>query len=278
MSVAAQTADAAKPSGSITLTLLVACYNEEENIAPTLDALIEALGHFKFTWEIIIIDDASTDDTTRIADDYLRKNEHLPLRLICNATNEGLAQNYINGAFSGTGEYYRLICGDNIEPVATFVEVFSHLGEADMIVLFHANPVGRTFFRRCLSVTYTRLINLLSGYRLRYYNGMAVLRRWDVMRWHTNYHGFGFQADMLVRLLDEGRSYIEIPVAVNERQAGTSNALRMRNALSVAHTILDLLIRRIGRRVRHQPRREPRMMARRSAGISLAPNKTDAVF
>jgi hypothetical protein len=57
-----------------------------------------------------------------------------------------------------------------------------------------------------------------------------------------------------VRLLDQGRSYVEIPVTAQERQAGTSSALRLRNILSVAHTLLDLLIRRVGRRMRGQPR------------------------
>jgi Glycosyl transferase family 2 len=43
------------------LTLFVACYNEEENIVGTLETVLEALGEFDFTWEIIVIDDASTD-------------------------------------------------------------------------------------------------------------------------------------------------------------------------------------------------------------------------
>jgi glycosyltransferase involved in cell wall biosynthesis len=243
---------AAETAEGVTLTLMVACYNEAPNIRATLDALIEALARFQFTWEIIIIDDASSDGTAAVVEDYLRRNQPLPLRLVCNARNEGLAQNYINGAFFGHGEYYRLICGDNVEPMETFVDVFSRLGEADMIVPYHPQAQGRTVLRRGLSGIYTRLINLISGYRLQYYNGLAVLRRWDVMRWHTNYHGFGFQADMLVRLLDEGRSYIEIPVAVHERRAGTSSALRLRNILSVAHTLLDLVIRRVGRRMRRQ--------------------------
>lgn len=244
--VAAATS-AAETAASVTLTLAVACYNEAANIRATLDNLIQALARFRFSWEIIIIDDASGDDTAAIAETYLRQHDHLPLRLLRNPGNEGLAQSYINGAFLGRGEYYRLICGDNVEPAETFVDVFSHLGEADMIVPYHRRPVERALARRCLSSAYTRLVNLISGYRLRYYNGLAVLRRWDVMRWHTNYHGFGFQADMLVRLLDQGRTYVEIPVTVNERAAGRSSALTLRNVLSVGHTLLDLVIRRVGR-------------------------------
>jgi hypothetical protein len=72
------------------------------------------------------------------------------------------------------------------------------------------------------------------------------------MRWHTNYRGFGFQADMITRLLDEGFSYIEVPVTAQERTKGSSKALTLRNFFSVAHTLVDLFIRRIGRITRHR--------------------------
>src|SRR4051812_12874387 len=180
---------AASAMEGVTLTLTVACYNEAESVAATLDALITALGKFQFPWEIIIIDDASSDETSAVAAAYLRRNDHLPLRLLRNPINEGLAQTFINGAFFGRGEYYRLVCGDNVEPVETFVKIFRRIGEADIIVPYHIDPPNRTLLRSCLSTLYTRLINLISGYRLRYYNGLPVFRRWDVMRWHTNYHG-----------------------------------------------------------------------------------------
>jgi glycosyltransferase involved in cell wall biosynthesis len=263
----------AESAQNITLTLMVACRNEAENLVGTLGALIQALGHFQFAWEIIIIDDASSDGTYTVAESYLTSNDHLPLRLVRHETNEGLAQSYIDGAFLGRGEYYRLVCGDNVEPVDTFVKILSLLGQADIIIPFHASEAGRTLLRRCLSRFFTQLVNAISGYRLRYYNGLPILRRWDVMRWHTNYHGFGFQADMLVRLLDQGRSYIEVPVRVHERRAGTSSALRLRNLLSVSHTFLDLLIRRIGRRVHPERRREPKRVREQNGPVELHANE-----
>jgi hypothetical protein len=177
-----------------------------------------------------------------------------------NAENKGLAQNYIEGAFLGTGKYYRLVCGDNAEPKETFVTLLGRLGEADMIVPYQVECKGKSLMRRLLSKTYTFIINTISGHRIKYYNGLAVHLRYNVMRWHTNYRGFGFQADMITRLLDEGFSYIEVPVVAQERTKGHSNALTMRNFFSVAHTIIDLVIRRIGRmtRTKRAPAASPR--------------------
>lgn len=228
------------------LTLFVACYNEERNIADTLRTVLSALEAYSFSWEIIVIDDASQDRSVAEVEAFIEQHPGLPIRLVRNEANAGLAQNYIEGAFLGRGRYYRLVCGDNVEDREALVEVFRHLGAAD-VVLFYQNCVGRSLLRRALSQTFTRLVNLVSGHRIRYYNGMALHRRYDVMRWHTNYHGFGFQADMVTRLLDEGFGYIEVPIATHERIGGKSSALTLRNFLSVVHTFIDLFIRRVGR-------------------------------
>jgi hypothetical protein len=65
------------------------------------------------------------------------------------------------------------------------------------------------------------------------------------MRWHPNTRGFGFQADIICVLLDQGFSYKEVPVRSIERRAEGSNALTFKNALSVAHTLVDLILRRL---------------------------------
>jgi hypothetical protein len=146
----------------------------------------------------------------------------------------------------GRGKYYRMICGDNVEPKETLVEVFKHLGAADMVLFYH-DVEGKALSRRILSRCYTWLVNLITGYHVQYYNGMPLHQRYNVMRWHTNYHGFGFQADMIARLLDQGFNYIEVPLKGNERKTGTSHALTLRNFFSVTHTLLDLSIRRVAR-------------------------------
>ena len=84
-------------------------------------------------------------------------------------------------------------------------------------------------------------------YRIKYYNGGALHLTCNVIRWHTDYHGYSFQADIITRLLDQGMSYIEIPATSHERKAGASQALKIKNFLSIGHFFLDLAIRRFGK-------------------------------
>ena len=50
--------------------------------------------------------------------------------------------------------------------------------------------------------------------------GLPVLLRYDVMRRHPNSPGFGFQADLVTRLIYMGATYLEIPVVAGRANHG----------------------------------------------------------
>jgi len=230
-----------------TLGLFVACYNEETNIEATLQTVIAACHEVGVEFEIVVIDDGSTDDSVQIIKNFGQAHPEVSLSLYVNSHNEGLANNYAEAAFLLRSEWYRLICGDNVEPKETLVTIFRELGSAEMLIPYNIEIRGRAKTRRVISKAYTALVNLLSGFRLHYYNGLLVTRRDYVMRWHSNSHGFGFQADLLTRLLSRGLSYKEIPIYGIERQGGNSKALTLRNFASVAHSLQNIIIRRVSK-------------------------------
>ncbi|MEI8284799.1 MAG: glycosyltransferase family 2 protein [bacterium] len=232
------------------ITLFVACYNEVENISGTLDVVRAACTEIGISYELIIIDDASTDGSVDVIKRYITDHPDAPIRLHVNEKNMGLGENFAEAAFMGRGTYYRLICGDNVEPGETLVKVFQEIGKADMILSYRpADVEGKSLARKLTSTAFTSLVNLISGYNLHYYNGLPIMKRRDVMRWQPNSHGFGFQADLVTRLLDRGATYIEVPVTGRERQKGKAKAINFRNFCSVAHSLLNISIRRFSKLV-----------------------------
>ena len=231
------------------LTIYVSCYNEQDYIVDTLNSVCAALLPLDLSYEIIVIDDGSTDRSSELVQHYI--DEHPDVRIVFrrNARNKGWAQNFIDGAFIGKGKYYRTICGDNALTIEFIREVLKPLGRADIIIPYYVDAEGKDLFRRAISRIYTALVNLVSGNRLHYYNGLPIHRRYNVMRWHTNTRGFGFQADILCLLLAQGASYIEVATTTVETRQSASNALTWRNMVSVAHTLIDILLRRISNRI-----------------------------
>ncbi len=230
---------------ALDLTVFVSCYNEAEYIAETLDAVCGAAAEVGLAYEIIVVDDASRDNSASLVADYIEAHPDRRIILRTNRTNKGLAQNYVDAAFLGRGKYLRLICGDNAEPRESIISVFKAIGEADIIVPYYQSSEGKGLKRILISTSYTGLVNLITGNRIRYYNGLAVHLRHNVMRWHPNSRGFGFQADILCLLLDLGFTYKEVPIIMIEQRRGRSNALTLRNLLSVAHTLMEIGNRRL---------------------------------
>lgn len=231
------------------LTIFVSCYNEEALIEGTLETIRQTLSTLPLSYEILVIDDVSKDASAAKVEAYIAAHPDVNIVLRKNKHNKGLAQNYFDAAFLGHGKYYRLICGDNAEPPETIRTVLEAIGSADILVPYYTSSKGKSLKRQFISKVYTAIVNMLTGYNFHYYNGLAVHLRFNVMRWHPNTHGFGFQADLLCMLLDQGFTHKEIPVITVEQRTGQSNAITFRNLLSVAHTFLEILLRRISHRV-----------------------------
>jgi glycosyltransferase involved in cell wall biosynthesis len=241
--------DARAPTDALDITIVIPCLNEEANIEGTLETVRSAMAELPYTYEVLVVNDGSTDGTGSVVRKYADSHPEMSISLHTNDRNLGLTRSYVDGAFRGRGKYYRMVCGDNVEPKETLVTVFSQLGKAEIIIPFHPVVPRKSGPRRWLSSAYTFAVNRLSGCNIKYYNGLALHLRYNVMRWGPYSFGFGFQAELVTRLLDEGVSYIQIPVkASHQEKSGGNSAVNWKNFLSVCHTLLEIFIRRIRRR------------------------------
>lgn len=236
-------------SGEIEITILIPCKNERENVVGTLDTALAALTEVGRPYEILVVDDGSTDDTSEIVEEYKRRHPDACIVLRRNPRNLGLSRTFVDGAYAARGKYYRLLAGDNCEPKETILSIIGQIGKADIIIPYHKRRSGSPL-RDSISKFYTFLVNLFSGYRLHYYNGNPLFRRDQVMRRHPYAFGFGFQAELLTRLLDENASYVEVPVvAIRREKDAPASFMSPRNFVSEGHTLYEILRRRLNRLV-----------------------------
>jgi glycosyltransferase involved in cell wall biosynthesis len=225
------------------VTIFIPCLNEEKNVGGAVETVVAACRAVGCSFEVLVFDDGSTDGTAAAAQAYQAAHPGIPVRLFRNTKNRGVAYNFVEGAFRGRGTYYRQVQGDNVEPQATLEALLKERGTADIIVPYFTEIRNRPFRRTVISRLYTIMVNLASGYRIRYYNGCPLYRRQHVLRLHVETTGFGYQAEFLTRLIYEGMTYREIPLIAYDRKGSAS--INLKNLLSVGHSLLSIALRRL---------------------------------
>lgn len=235
-------------ASGIDITLMVPCYNEEENVQGSLEAIRIATKDADLAWEAIVIDDCSRDRTSDKVREYQNRYPELPIYLVRNEKNLGFAGNFFLGAFMAHGRYYRVVFGDDCEPPQTLRAMFDLIGTADVIVPWHPPAPNKSMIRLWISGVFTRLVNWLGGRRLKYYNGGPIFPTSLVIQLQVETTGYGFQAEILTRVLNSGASFVEICTVAFERDKGASKAFTLHNWLSVTHSLVNIALRRL----RHQ--------------------------
>ena len=61
------------------VTIVLPCFNERDHVIAEVDRICEAMDASGLTYELLAIDDASTDDTLRLLEDALPRHPHLRL-------------------------------------------------------------------------------------------------------------------------------------------------------------------------------------------------------
>jgi len=220
---------------STSLSVLVPALNEAEHLHTTVTGLVRVLEPAVANFEVVIVDDGSTDDTAVVAERLAASDSRV--RMLRNERNMGLGYSYLRGVREATQSHFVYVPGDNSWPEASIAEILRHLGRADVITSYATNPEVRVGYRRFISSLYTRLLNLLFGFSMRYYNGLTIYPREFLLARPATTWGFGFQAQTLLNALDSGLSVVEVGARIDESAGSNSRALTMRNVLSVLKTV-----------------------------------------
>lgn len=220
------------------ICFVVPCFNEQDNVASTVQSIRSAMGSVR-PFEIVLVDDGSSDLTWERMQELAQDDPRI--RPVHNTVNLGLGGAYKRGVAVAQAEYVIMVPGDNGFPADSIAEIVRHAGEADVIIPVVTNPGVRTSFRAAASSAFTTLLNRLFHLDIGYYNG-PVLHRTKLLRTiEIKTNSFAYQAEALVKLIVRGATYVHCYVAIQERAAGRSSALKFRNQIEVWKTIVHLV-------------------------------------
>ena len=212
---------AARPLRSV--SLVVPMFNEEKSIGRLLDVAIPALEAHVDTWEIVLVDDASTDTTLAFA--RLRAEREPRIRVIAQPSNRGLGGTLREGFAAARLEWILYSDCDLPWDLAETDRLFraAEITGADLISAYRLDRTGEGLLRSLYSFAYNGLIHALFGIVLRDVNFSCKLIRRSLLSGMTlRSEGSFIDAELLARSLARGAVIQQLGIDYFPRTRGLS--------------------------------------------------------
>lgn len=216
------TAAAAQALPDPRVSIVLATFNERENILDTIASLFAHLGD---SVEVIVVDDDSPDGTWHLAQEL--KNPRV--KVIRRVGTRGLASAFNRGILESRGQIVGWMDADMCMPPAMLPDMVALLDRHDVVVGSRYAP-GGVDDRAWLRVLASRLINGLAtavlGYGIKDYDsGFVVLRRSVFDRVSLIPTGYGaYFMEFLYTCRRKGLTVHEVPYTFRDRQKGISKS------------------------------------------------------
>ncbi|MDD5634517.1 MAG: glycosyltransferase family 2 protein [Candidatus Omnitrophica bacterium] len=200
----------------VRLSIVAPAYNEKEKISSFLDSLISVKEHSDIISEIIVVDDGSSDDTSRLAEKY-------NVEIIRHDTRKGYGASLKSGIRKAHEPLICIIDSDNTYAADDILRLASEMDGCDMVVGdrqdSHERPKDHLVVKKMMegvlsSIFKTKIMDINSGIR--------IMKK-DFL---TNYldmlpNGFSFTSSITLITLLKKRRIKYIPVKYDRRKKGS---------------------------------------------------------
>jgi len=219
-------------------SIVVPCYNEQDAIAQTIEAIRNALPD-KNSYELIFVNDGSTDETGLVLESELKKDGNF--RIVTHNKNRGYGAALKTGIRLAQADLIAITDADGTYPSERIVDLVEAIKDADMVIGSRTGesvlyPLHRRFPKAFLC----RYANWVTGTNIPDLNsGQLVFRKEQIKRFMRFLPDtFSFTSTITIAFLTNNLTVKYIPINYNDR-IGKSKISPIRDTLR----IIQLLVR-----------------------------------
>lgn len=217
------------------LTIAIPAYNEEQSIAGVIKNTLRNGPKYLSDFEIVIIDDGSTDKTGKIADSFTRKDKRVR---VVHQKNGGYGNAMLRGIQEAKKEFVAYMPADGQFLVQDMEYCLPHMKHADLILGARGSRADYTTYRLILSYTYLILLRILFGISYQDVNWLTIWRTKLVQKLPISSRGIFLLAEIVVRFQRKGLRIVEAPSFYRPRKGGQVKNAKFSIALK---TLFDTL-------------------------------------
>ncbi len=240
----ALTPPAASEAVALQVTVLLPCYNEQRAIQSVLAEIVSTMREEPYTYEVLVVDDASTDDTVRLAEHFAADAWGAHVRVIRRGENRGAGAARKTGIREARGDIIVMLDADGTYPAQAIPELLRHFPAYDQVNGARTSEQGTwPWLRRPAKWAIRKLACYLTGCRIPDLNtGLKAFRRDVMLRWlWVIPDGFSCVTTMTLAFLTNGYAVKYVPIEYRPR-IGRSKFHPITDTAAYLSTVLRMVL------------------------------------
>ncbi|HEX4497590.1 MAG TPA: dolichyl-phosphate beta-glucosyltransferase [Thermoanaerobaculia bacterium] len=211
------------------LSIIIPAFNESRRLGPTLQKVVDYLGRRGLGYEVLVVDDGSTDATDEVALAFASQG----VRLLRQEVNRGKGAVVRIGVLASQGAEVLLLDADLSTPIEDFERLQPHLADADLVLGSRAVEGSdilqhQPFYREMMGRTFNFIIQVLGVRGLRDTQCGFKLLDGDVARSlfaEIRIESFAYDVEMVWLAQRRGYRVVEVGVRWADSPASKVNPL-----------------------------------------------------
>jgi glycosyltransferase involved in cell wall biosynthesis len=208
------------------ISIIMPAYNEADRIVESLKETMKTFDDFKADYEIIVVDDGSTDQTYEKTKKFVQEISNSKIIVKRNRANFGKGRALYKGFRYATGDFIIFLDADmDLHPgqIDTFFDLME-LTDSDIVIGSKRHPNSKLFYpkdRRILSAGYFFLVKMLFGLPINDTQTGLKLFKANVLKTVFKTfisREFAFDLELLVTAHRFGFKIAEAPVCINSQR------------------------------------------------------------
>lgn len=211
------------------LSLCFPCYNEQDVIGEVLSGALAVLPEFLEEFEIIVVDDGSTDGTSAAVERVAKRDDRV--RLVRHETNRGYGAAVSTALRAAHGEWICFTDGDGQFNMLDLPNLLVHAENSDVVIGYRRRR-AEGGIRQFNSSSWKWLIRCLMGLKIRDLDcAFKLFPRWVVECLEMQSEGACISAEIMAQCMRGGVSITEAPVNHYPRSAGKATGANLKVVL-----------------------------------------------
>ena len=219
------------------LTVVIPAYNEGSAIGPTIDAAVElARIHH---WEVIVVDDGSTDDT---AEQVMQRTDDLCLNLVRHPYNRGYGAAIKTGIRRATSSLVATLDSDGQHDPRDLLKLLPFVEQYDLVVGQRPGRIHSQLWRIPGKWALSWLANYLTGRKIPDLNsGMRLFQTHAIKKYlHLCPNGFSFSTTSTLAFFNQGYAVKYEPITISKRKHEAKSTVKLSTGFETIILILRL--------------------------------------